>query len=159
MFDLPAAAMPIPFKTAPPPLPEMTLLRGSRIALPSGQEACRAAGVTPLSRAQIGFDDEDNEFLSARGLNERTPLWYYILREAEVLGVRRFRGGECLGTLGGRIIAEVLLGVLNADPDHYLNADPKWRPLTVVFGRSVEARRIDCLRKFIAFAKDRQPLQ
>jgi Animal haem peroxidase len=158
MFDLPAAAMPIPFKNPPPPLPEMTLLRGSRIGLPSGQEACRAIGVATLSNAQIGFDDEGNEFMRRRGLHERTPLWYYILREAEALGIRRFRGGECLGPLGSRIVAEVLLGVMNADTDHYLNVDPHWRPLKAVFGGTREPRRIDTLRKFIAFAKDRQPL-
>jgi hypothetical protein len=158
MFNLPAAAMPIFTKAPPPPLPEMTLVRGSRIGLPSGQKACRAAGVQALARAQIGFDNEGNEFLRDRGLNENTPLWYYLLREAEVLGVRRFRGGECLGPLGSRIVAEVLLGVMNADPEHYLNADPNWRPLTVVFGRSNEPRRIDSLRKFVAFAKDRQSL-
>jgi Animal haem peroxidase len=157
MFNLPAAAMPIFSKAPPPPLPEMTLLRGSRIGLPSGQEACRTAGVQPLARAQIGFDDEGNEFLRDRGMNEKTPLWYYLLREAELLGIRRFRGGECLGPLGSRIIAEVLLGVMNADPEHYLNVDPNWRPLTVVFGGSSERRRIDGLRKFVAFAKDRQP--
>ena len=157
MFNLPAAAMPIFSKAVPPPLPEMTLLRGSRIGLPSGQEACRAAGVLPLAEAQIGFDDEGTEFLRDRGMNEKTPLWYYLLREAEVLGIRRFRGGECLGPLGSRIVAEVLLGVMNADPEHYLNVDPNWRPLTVVFGRSNEPRRIDTLRKFVAFAKDRQP--
>ena len=157
MFNLPAAAMPIFSKAPPPPLPEMTLLRGSRIGLPSGQEACRAAGVQPLARAQIGFDDEGNEFLRDRGMNEKTPLWYYLLREAELLGIRRFRGGECLGPLGSRIIAEVLLGIMNTDPEHYLNVDPNWRPLTVVFGRSSERRRIDGLRKFVAFAKDRQP--
>lgn len=155
MFDLPAAAMPIPFKTKPPPLPEMTLLRGSRIGLPSGQEACRAAGVQPLPPARLGFDDEGNEFLRRRGLHERTPLWYYVLREAEVLGIRKFRGGECLGPLGSRIVAEVLLGVMNADPDHYLNVDPNWRPLSAVFGATRERRRIDTLRKFVAFAKDR----
>jgi hypothetical protein len=158
MFNLPAAAMPIEFKTKPPPLPEMTLLRGSRIGLPSGQEACRAARVAALSNAQIGFDDDGNEFLRPRGLHERTPLWYYLLREAEVLGIRRFRGGECLGPLGSRIVAEVLLGVMNADPDHYLNVDPNWRPLSAVFGGTRELRRIDTLRKLIAFAKDRQPL-
>jgi len=158
MCNLPAVAMPIFSTMLPPPLPEMTLLRGSRIGLPSGQEACRAAGAQPLAEAQIGFDDEGNEFLRDRGMNERTPLWYYLLREAEVLGIRRFRGGECLGPLGGRIVAEVLLGVMNADPEHYLNVDPYWRPLTVVFGRSNEPRRIDSLRKFLAFAKDRQPL-
>ena len=156
MFDLPAAAMPIEFKTKPPPLPEMTLLRGSRIGLPSGQQACRAAGVAALSDEQIGFDNDGNEFLRRRGLHEQTPLWYYILREAEVLGIRRFRGGECLGPLGSRIVSEILLGVLNADPDHYLNVDPNWRPLTAVFGGTREPRRIDSLRKLIAFAKDRQ---
>jgi hypothetical protein len=158
MFDLPAAAMPIPFTTPPPPLPEMTLLRGSRIGLPSGQEACRAAGVAPLSDAQIGFDADGNEFLRRRGLHERTPLWYYILREAEVLGVRRFRGGECLGPLGSRIVAEVLLGVLRADPDHYLNVDPNWTPLVAILPGSREPHRIDTLRRFIAFAQNRQSL-
>jgi len=158
MFHLPAAAMPIFSKESPPPLPQMTLFRGSRIGLPSGQEACRAAGVHPLSSAQIGFDDEGNEFLRDRGLNEKTPLWYYLLREAEVLGIRRFRGGECLGPLGSRIVAEVLLGVMNADPKHYLNVDPNWKPLSVVFGGTSEPRRLDSLRKVVAFAKDRHPL-
>jgi hypothetical protein len=158
MFNLPAAAMPIFSKKSPLPLPEMTLLRGSRVGLPSGQEACRAAGVQPLTGAQIGFDDEGNEFLRDRGMNERTPLWYYLLREAEVLGIRRFRGGECLGPLGSKIVAEVLLGVMNADPKHYLNVDPNWKPLTVVFGGSNEPHRLDGLRRFVAFAKDRHPL-
>jgi Animal haem peroxidase len=158
MFNLPAAAMPIFSKASPPPLPEMTLLRGSRIGLPSGQEACQAAGVQSLTGAQIGFDDDGNEFLGDRGMNERTPLWYYLLREAEVLGIRRFRGGECLGPLGSRITAEVLLGVMNADPKHYLNVDSNWRPLTVVLGGSSEPRRLDSLRKVVVFAKDRHPL-
>jgi hypothetical protein len=154
MFNLPAAAMPIPFKTTPPPLPEMTLLRGSRIGLPSGQEACRAAGVQPLGESQVGFDEDDNEFLRNRGMHEKTPLWYYFLREAELLGIRRFRGGECLGPLGSRIVAEVLLGVMNADPEHYLNVDPNWKPLTAVFGGSTGPRPIDSLRRFVAFAKE-----
>ena len=158
MFDLPAAAMPVPFKTAPPPLPEMTLLRGSRIGLPTGQEAARAAGVRVLPKTQIGFDQETAEFLRRRGLHERTPLWYYILREAELLGRRRFRGGECLGPLGSRIVGEVLLGSLKADPQFYANVDPDWKPLAAVFGRTREPRRIDSLRKFVAFAKDRQSL-
>ena len=81
-----------------------------------------------------------------------------LLREAEVLGIRRFRGGECLGPLGSRIVAEVLLGVMNADPKHYLNVDPNWKPLSVVFGGTSEPRRLDSLRKVVAFAKDRHPL-
>ena len=155
MFNLPAAAMPIPFKTPPPPLPEMTLLRGSRIGLPSGQEACRAGGMQPLGESQVGFDEDDNEFLRNRGMHEKPPLWYYFLREAELLGIRRFRGGECLGPLGSRIVAEVLLGVMNSDPCHYLNVDPNWRPLAAVFGGLSGPRPIDSLRTFVAFAKDR----
>src|SRR5207249_12260201 len=82
MFNLPAAAMPIFSKTPPPPLPEMTLMRGSRIGLPSGQEACRAAGLQPSAYAQIGFNDEGNEFLRDRGLDQETPVWYYPRLEA-----------------------------------------------------------------------------
>jgi hypothetical protein len=124
LFNLPAAAMPVFTKTRPRPLPEMTLVRGSRIGLPSGQEACRIARVQSLPDSWIGFDNDDNKFLRGRGLNEKTPLWYYLLREAEALGIRRFRGGECLGPLGSRIVAEVLLGVMNSDPNHYLNVNP-----------------------------------
>jgi hypothetical protein len=155
MFNLPAAAMPIPFKTPPLPLPEMTLLRGSRIGLPSGQEACRAAGVQSLGQSQVGFDEDDSEFLRNRGMHEKTPLWYYLLREAEVLGIRRFHGGECLGPLGSRIVAEVLLSIMDSDPGHYLNVDPNWKPLAAVFGGSTKPRPIDNLRSFVALTKDR----
>ena len=51
------------------------------------------------------------------------PLWYYILKEAEVLG-----GGRILGPVGGRIVAEVLLGILASDPLSFLNVEPGWRP-------------------------------
>jgi hypothetical protein len=155
LFDLPAAAMPLATNNRPPPLPEMTLLRGSRIGLPSGQEACRIARVQSLPNSRIGFDIYDTKFLRDRGLDVKTPLWYYLLREAEALGLRRFRGGECLGPLGSRIVAEVLIGVMNSDPNCYLNVNPDWKPPIAVFGRLNEPRRIDSLRKFMVFAKDR----
>ena len=47
-------------------------------------------------------------------LKAATPLWYYLLREAE-LG-----GGESLGPVGGRIVAEVLVGLLQGDPLSYI---------------------------------------
>ncbi|HZR78443.1 MAG TPA: hypothetical protein VFA58_04500, partial [Chthoniobacterales bacterium] len=158
MFNLPAAAMPISYETAPPPLPEMTLLRGSRSGLPSGQEACRCAGIQPIPLAKIGFDDEAHAFLEKRGLAERTPLWFYLLREAELLGIRRLRGGECLGPLGSRIVAEVLIGVLAEDPTSYRNIDPNWRPLRAVFGSTKDARRLDTIRRLIVFAHERESL-
>ena len=43
------------------------------------------------------------------GFLERTPLWYYMLKEAEVRGV-----ATRLGDLGSRIVAETVIGVLFA---------------------------------------------
>lgn len=123
------------------PLPEITLRRGSRIGLPTGQEACRMAEIPCLAAEQIGFDDAERQFLGDHGFLERTPLWYYILREAEVEGLLSpapfaGRAAECLGPLGSRIVAEVLLGVMHADSDHYLNHNPGWLPPKVTIGSS-----------------------
>jgi hypothetical protein len=58
-------------------------------------------------------------------LARATPLWYYILREAEVL-----RNGEQLGPLGSTIVAEVILGILFEDKTSYVNVSPGWQPVT-----------------------------
>ena len=52
-----------------------------------------------------------------------TPLWYYILCEA----AHAARGCH-LGPVGGRIVAEVLVGLLEGDPSSYLSQEPGWRP-------------------------------
>lgn len=57
------------------------------------------------------------------GLERNTPLWYYVLREAALIG-----GGEILGPVGGRIVGEVIIGLLQADRDSYLSAAPHWMP-------------------------------
>jgi hypothetical protein len=59
-------------------------------------------------------------------LEELTPLWYYILLEAEV----NERGAR-LGEVGSRLIAEVIEAALAADSTsitHQLKRDPRWRP-------------------------------
>ena len=43
-------------------------------------------------------------------------------------GRQRIGGGERLGPVGGRIVAEVLLGLLKGDSFSYVNADPTWAP-------------------------------
>jgi len=53
----------------------------------------------------------------------RTPLWFYVLCEADVMG-----GGKQLGLVGGRIIAEVFIGLLQSDAMSYLKQDPGWMP-------------------------------
>jgi len=159
MYALPQAAISLFSATPAMPLPAITLLRGSRIGLPSGQEACALFGEQPLPEADVAFDAETRSFLERNEILKRTPLWYYILREAEVLGAKKEQrrqkhlGGECLGPLGSRIVAEVLLGVMNSDRAHYLNATPKWEPPYLVFGESRKPRQIGHLRELISFAK------
>ena len=91
------------------------LVRGEALDLPSGEAIARAMSIEPLAQDEVG--------LRALGWWSETPLWYYILKEAEV----RHRG-ERLGEVGGRIVAEVLLGLIGGDPTSYRNAEVEWRP-------------------------------
>ena len=87
----------------------LDLLRGRVLGLPSGQAVASSMGV-PLDDAELGLRGD-------------TPLWYYLLREAEVV-----HQGRRLGPAGGRIVAEVLLGMLAGDPGSFLHASPAWVP-------------------------------
>jgi len=91
------------------------LVRGEALDLPSGEAIARAMGVEPLSQDEVG--------LRSMGWKSETPLWYYILKESEVR-----QKGERLGDVGGRIVAEVLLGLIDGDPNSYRNAESEWRP-------------------------------
>jgi hypothetical protein len=75
-------------------------------------------GVDPLTPAQL----RELAFLGV-GFERSTPLWYYVLREAELLA-----DGLRLGPVGGRIVAEVFVGVLQSDPGSYVSARPRWQP-------------------------------
>ena len=56
--------------------------------------------------------------------HHETPLWWYVLREAELQ-----TGGARLGAIGSRIVAEVIVGLLEADRFSYLRqAEPGWAP-------------------------------
>lgn len=89
------------------------LQRGMGTGLPSGEAVARAIGAKPLTRQELALGD----------WHEETPLWLYVLREAAVRG-----GGDRLGEVGGRIVAEVLVGIIRNDPESYLANDPSWHP-------------------------------
>src|SRR5262249_16323565 len=91
------------------------LERGEGVALPSGEDVARALGERPLTEDEIGAAEA--------GWRGQTPLWYYLLREADVQ-----HAGDRLGPVGGRIVAEVLVGLLADDPTSVLHAPPDWRP-------------------------------
>lgn len=54
---------------------------------------------------------------------ESTPLWYSVLAEAKAAA-----DGQTLGPMGGRIVAETLMGLLRDDPNRYLAAFPPFQP-------------------------------
>jgi hypothetical protein len=89
------------------------LQRGMGTGLPSGEAVAHAVGARPLTRQELALGDWRDE----------TPLWLYILREAAVRG-----GGDHLGEVGGRIVAEVVVGIIRTDPESYLTNDPSWQP-------------------------------
>jgi heme peroxidase len=104
-------------------LPRLTLERGARFELPSGQEVAGAMELQPLAEDELRLATVAKE-AARTALAQQTPLWFYILREAEL----KASDGAHLGPVGGGIVAEVLLGLLAADPTSYLSRDPEWRP-------------------------------
>jgi hypothetical protein len=79
-------------------------------------------GITPLSDDQL-FSGLTIDQASKDDLAGRQPLWFYVLKESEVL-----TGSAHLGPVGGRIVAEVLIGLLAGDPLSYLSEEPNWVP-------------------------------
>jgi Animal haem peroxidase len=103
LFDLPG------FPDDRASLALRNLLRGQALNLPSGQDVARLLGAQVRSGADLGAP-------------EPTPLWFYILKDSE-LG-----GGQQLGSVGARIVAEVLLGLLERDSGAWVNVDASWKP-------------------------------
>jgi hypothetical protein len=101
----------------------LNLRRGKALQLPSGQAVAERMGVTPLTTAELGLDKLGLRDDHRAELEANAPLWFYILKEAEV----REQGLQ-LGEVGGRIVAEVLIGILSGDPSSYLRVQPTWKP-------------------------------
>ena len=116
----------------PPRLPVRTLLRGARSKLPSGQEVADVLvkggiitrddclDVTQLTQNTC---NRAGSVLRDVGLEENTPLFYYLLKEAEIIG-----RGLTLGPIGGYIAAAVIQAALEADPNSYVSViGPDWK--------------------------------
>jgi hypothetical protein len=113
---LPSVLLDLPFLHGHDPITSLAsrnLMRGRVYNLPSGQTIANyliqeglmeATDVSPVSAE-----------LSAEGFTE-TPLWYYVIEEAQKL-----RDGNRLGPVGGRLVGEVLVGLMKQTPCSYLN--------------------------------------
>lgn len=117
LFHLPGSVVSNPnAKTNPSSLAQRNLLRHLTFSLPSGQRVAKAMQLPELSRGDLAD-------LKPHNMDDRTPLWFYILREAQVT-----QNGERLGPVGARIVAEVFIGLLQGDKGSYLSQDPDWQP-------------------------------
>jgi len=101
LFDLPAGGS----------LPFLNLRKGQILGLPSGQDVARLMNEEPLTAVEL------------EGAPDPTPLWFYILKEAE-----KRAGGVHVGRVGGRIVGEVLLGLVELDKQSWLHVAPGWEP-------------------------------
>jgi len=117
LFDL-------PFESASGPaamirhLAQRNLCRGYLLSVPTGQAVAGAMGIVPLLENDL-YDGEPAAVKDAIELGRfqrRTPLWYYVLREAKVQ-----KAGESLGAVGSRLVAETLIGFLKHDPNSFIN--------------------------------------
>jgi Animal haem peroxidase len=114
LFRLPLAAI----ASGDPPisLPQRNLLRQLTWSMPAGQRIAQVMGAPMLHLQELaGY---------GVALENQTPLWYYVLAEAEQL-----TDGLRLGPVGGRIVGEVFIGLLQLDANSYLRAAPPgWVP-------------------------------
>jgi hypothetical protein len=105
-------------------LARRNLLRGRVLRLPSGVAVARAMRARHLTEHEL-LPRPVSSGAAHRAILRAPPLWYYILCEAaSELGHR----GQHLGPVGGQIVAEVLVGLLEADPSSYLHASSPWKP-------------------------------
>jgi hypothetical protein len=128
----------------PGQLPTRTLLRGARAGLPTGQEVAQKLvddGVLDpalslnaeqlVAKTEKSTSDNSGQVLaSSNWIREQTPLYYYLLKEAEVLGSKNFT----LGPIGSRIVVETFETILQHDSESYIRTaqlGPNWLPPAV----------------------------
>jgi len=138
--------------TEPPSLAARNLLRGLELKLPSGQAVAGMMGIPAIddhdlrvgsaTEASCAYNKSIVEF-SPRFANN-APLWFYILAEAQ----QQFRDDNTpirLGAVGGRIVGEVLVGLMYRDKHSFLNVNPSFRPYPQLCSTSGEFCMADLL--------------
>jgi Animal haem peroxidase len=142
----PLSQLPPSVAANPASLAQRNLERGWRLGLPSGQRVAHAMGIKPMEDGEIligkGVDtpDKGEEPVSiatvAGVFKHNCPLWTYILAEAmhfqETVKIPTQGSVSIttprLGPVGGRIVAEVFLGLIFGDNHSLLSLEPNWQP-------------------------------
>ncbi|MBC8129390.1 MAG: peroxidase [Rhizobiaceae bacterium] len=117
MLHLPNGVVPASTPLNQRSLATRNLQRGLDARLPSGQDVA-AKLLSPEVRLA-----EADIWTGVAGGEGPAPLWYYILKEAEVMGQ-----GLQLAGVGAEIVARTFVAILLADPASFLNREPDWTP-------------------------------
>jgi hypothetical protein len=130
------------------PIPVRNLLRGLALSLPTGEQVASWMGETPLKPEQI-IAGPAKDILSKPVFRGKTPLWFYILKEAELIG------GNHLGRVGSRIVAETLVGLVRYSKYSILAEQPgifAWQPDKYGTRFSVDGKPIFAMTDLLEFA-------
>ena len=149
----------LPDPAGRPSLALLNLLRGNSYRVQGGQAIAaklkeKGYPVEPLAPKYLAtrqkVEEKEGDFAFVEigpALQADTPLWFYILAEAQKSVVdsvsyqkdgtfkeeELLSGGGAktqLGWVGGRIVAEVFYGLLDSDQESFINAAPAgWQPL------------------------------
>ena len=131
----PLAKLPPSIAQKPANLALRNLRRGKSMGLPSGQDVARKMNipVVPDSKLKVGKANADGQKENPTLVSlhpsfvGKAPLWYYILAESQ----QAFKNNNTplvLGPVGGRIVGEVLVGLMLGDKHSYLTQEPEWTP-------------------------------
>lgn len=141
-----------PMKSILKQLADRNMRRGYRLNIPTGQAVvaalnafdagqqtggkggyyASAAPIQALTATELASGT--GSALATEGFADATPLWYYVLKEAEVRA-----GGNHLGPLGSRLVCETLIGLIIQDPESYWHAASPgtWTPAATPVGGKV----------------------
>jgi len=146
----------VPFNDPRANLAFRNLMRGRMVKLATGQQMARflrqkGVSLTALTKPKLrdGNNGADLGGLTAQqrdALLTKTPLWFYVLREAEL------NGGKLDG-VGARIVAETFHRAMEGSAASIVR-DPSWRP---TFGPDNTTFRMSDLL-FFAFEGKKQLL-
>jgi hypothetical protein len=107
------------------------LFRGLALRLPTGQSVAQTLGEDLIPDEELWEEEHQKVLDRFPQFANNAPLWFYILKEAERTtrnGIKDPHGGHHLGPVGGRIVAEVLVGLAYYDEHSFLRQAPKWKP-------------------------------
>jgi Animal haem peroxidase len=122
------------------------LKRGVALQLPSGQLVAELMGIKPIPDDALLVGKANVDGLKAnrpitalgKGFVGNAPLWFYVLAEAQhhwkqmaakKSGTNAKNSVHTrLGPVGGRIVAEVLIGLVLGDQNSFLSQQPNWQP-------------------------------